>query len=319
MNDNKVSIIIPTYNRADLIKETLQSVASQTFENWECIVVDDGSEDHTEGIVNEFVMADDRFSYVKRPPHLEKGANACRNFGHSLATGNFIQWFDSDDLLHDANLEKKINALADHPNRDLCVHRFELFEQAEEQQKVLSTSNIKGRISIEDWMERKVSISLINTMFTKTFLEKFQEPIFNEQLQQSQDLEFFARVFHKQPNFMVLDEVLTKVRVRHHSISNEAVTFPERYLDSYLLARRKVMEMFVSNPVVNREICRQVNRIFRLMLSNRQYENCERCLAFLQEYVMPQQRPAYRRIHFVYKLVKLLGGGSTRFKKLLKL
>ena len=66
-NNPLVSIIIPTYNRAHLIGETLDSVLAQTYQNWECIIVDDGSSDNTDDVVNDYVKKDPRFKYYYRP------------------------------------------------------------------------------------------------------------------------------------------------------------------------------------------------------------------------------------------------------------
>ncbi|RLD85933.1 MAG: glycosyltransferase family 2 protein, partial [Bacteroidetes bacterium] len=67
MDNPLVSIIIPAYNRADLIGETLDSVLAQTYPNWECIVVDDGSADKTKDVVQHYVDKDPRFILVDRP------------------------------------------------------------------------------------------------------------------------------------------------------------------------------------------------------------------------------------------------------------
>lgn len=105
-----VSIIIPTYNRAHLISETLDSIKAQTYTDWECIVVDDGSHDGTEHLLEYYAKNDSRFKYYKSPSSKPKGANACRNFGFEVSSGVFIQWFDSDDFMFEAFLEIKINA-----------------------------------------------------------------------------------------------------------------------------------------------------------------------------------------------------------------
>ena len=75
-----VSIIIPTYNRAHLIAETLDSIIAQTYTNWECIVVDDGSTDPTDELMETYCKKDSRFQYYHRPKNRPKGANACRNY-----------------------------------------------------------------------------------------------------------------------------------------------------------------------------------------------------------------------------------------------
>lgn len=107
----QVSIIIPTYNRCDLLSETLQSVKNQTLENWECIVVDDGGNDGTAKKMLKLTQTDPRFVYYKRPLEYPKGACACRNFGFLKSSGSYIQWLDDDDLLSENKLELQVAEL----------------------------------------------------------------------------------------------------------------------------------------------------------------------------------------------------------------
>ncbi|WAC01936.1 glycosyltransferase family 2 protein [Lacinutrix neustonica] len=69
-----VSIIIPTYNRALIVGETLESIRAQTHDHWECIIVDDGSTDHTLDVLNTYAAKDHRFKIYQRPRPLKKGA-----------------------------------------------------------------------------------------------------------------------------------------------------------------------------------------------------------------------------------------------------
>ena len=75
-----VSIIIPTYNREHLIGETLDCVISQTYTNWECIVVDDGSHDNTPEVIKSYFNNDERIKFYNRPDYKNKGASSCRNY-----------------------------------------------------------------------------------------------------------------------------------------------------------------------------------------------------------------------------------------------
>jgi len=108
-----VSIIIPTFNRAHLIGETLDSVLAQTYQNWECIVVDDGSTDNTDEVVGAYVKKDPRFQYHKRPNTHKPGGNGARNYGFELSQGEYVQWFDDDDLMDDDKIEKQLLILRD--------------------------------------------------------------------------------------------------------------------------------------------------------------------------------------------------------------
>jgi len=105
-----VSIIIPTYNRAGIIGETLESIIKQSFSDWECIIVDDGSTDSTEAVVKEYTEKDSRFKYYRRPHEIIKGANSCRNYGFKKSAGKYINWFDSDDLYLPTALNTAVGA-----------------------------------------------------------------------------------------------------------------------------------------------------------------------------------------------------------------
>jgi glycosyltransferase involved in cell wall biosynthesis len=109
--DKKVSIIIPTYNRANLITETLNSIIAQTYNHWECIIIDDGSIDDTAEVVKKYIQNDGRFKVFLRKKNIMKGPSGCRNYGLSKSDGDFILFFDDDDILHPQNLELCVNEL----------------------------------------------------------------------------------------------------------------------------------------------------------------------------------------------------------------
>lgn len=104
----KVSVIIPTYNRAESLPRAIQSVLNQTFQDFEIIVVDDGSTDNTKDIIKEFQEQDKRVKYIKHDKN--KGAAAARNTGIKVAKGKFIAFQDSDDEWLPKKLEKQMEA-----------------------------------------------------------------------------------------------------------------------------------------------------------------------------------------------------------------
>ncbi len=100
------SIVIPTYNRAGFIGKAIQSVLAQTYPHYEIIVVDDGSTDHTNEVVQG--LADDRIRYYKK----ENGERAAaRNYGTLRATGNYITFLDSDDILYPSYLQNAVESI----------------------------------------------------------------------------------------------------------------------------------------------------------------------------------------------------------------
>ena len=113
----KVSVIIPAYNQAKYLEDALNSVRNQTFEDWECIIVNDGSTDNTEEIAKKFVNLDIRFKYIYQE---NKGLAGARNTGLKHAKGDFIQFLDSDDVSDKRKLEIQVNELANNPSYDVA-------------------------------------------------------------------------------------------------------------------------------------------------------------------------------------------------------
>lgn len=96
MNNPKVSIVVPCYNQAQYLPEALQSVLEQTYDNWECIVVNDGSPDNTREVTQEWVKKDSRFIYLYKE---NDGLSSARNAGIAIAGGEFILPLDADDRI----------------------------------------------------------------------------------------------------------------------------------------------------------------------------------------------------------------------------
>ena len=116
-----VSVVIPTYNRAELLARSVESVQRQTYRKWEIIIVDDCSIDDTEQIVRDF--GDNRIRYIRNGKNL--GAGASRNRGVELARYEYIAFQDSDDVWRCGKLEKQMEYMSNHYEYDMVYCRFE--------------------------------------------------------------------------------------------------------------------------------------------------------------------------------------------------
>jgi glycosyltransferase involved in cell wall biosynthesis len=105
MNNASISIILPTYNRHDMIKNAIQSVIAQTVSDWELLVVDDGSTDATKEVVTAFAESDSRINYMYKE---NGGVSSARNSGIASAEGEYIAFIDSDDMWTPEKLEKQL-------------------------------------------------------------------------------------------------------------------------------------------------------------------------------------------------------------------
>jgi glycosyltransferase involved in cell wall biosynthesis len=123
-----VSVITPTRNRAKLLQESLDSVAAQTFADWEHLVVDDGSDDETSQIMAARAAADPRFSYIIRQSPVS-GANACRNIGIKAARAPLLVLLDSDDLLEPDCLARRVEVMRRNADLDFATFQGGVFVQ----------------------------------------------------------------------------------------------------------------------------------------------------------------------------------------------
>lgn len=125
-----VSIIIPSFNQEKFLKETLDSVMAQTYSNWECLVVDDGSLDTSIAIIQSYCQEDNRFVLFERTNlTTSKGANACRNIGLSNSKGEYLIFLDSDDLLKDFCLTNRVAYFKKHADCDFLVFQMIMFNE----------------------------------------------------------------------------------------------------------------------------------------------------------------------------------------------
>jgi len=111
----RVTVILPTYNRAAFLPGAFASLAAQTFTDWDLVIVDDGSTDGTRAIVDEYLKTNNRARYVYQE---NRGAYGARNRGVDEATGRYLAFFDSDDLWLPHHLERCVSALEAHPEID---------------------------------------------------------------------------------------------------------------------------------------------------------------------------------------------------------
>ncbi|NIA30000.1 MAG: glycosyltransferase [Actinobacteria bacterium] len=121
----KISIILPVYNRRHLILRAIKSVEAQSFQDWELLIVDDGSTDGLEELLLPQIHEKPKWRYMK---HARKRLAASRNIGIHAAMGQFITFIDSDDEYRPNHLELRIRYFADHPDVDIIHGGVELVE-----------------------------------------------------------------------------------------------------------------------------------------------------------------------------------------------
>ncbi len=199
-----ISVIIPTYNRAILIKRSAESVLNQTYKNLELIIVDDGSTDNTKEVVDS--LKDNRIVYIKQE---NQGAGAARNKGIDIAKGEYIAFQDSDDVWHLDKLEKQINVLKQN-NADIVFC------------KQITFGNLRKKILPKHFKEGFLEKRMLPIGFLLQGVcgkaQIFKHNLFNIKLQTSEDFEIMLRI-HQNYSIYCIDEPLFDYHVQKDSIS----------------------------------------------------------------------------------------------------
>lgn len=223
-----MSIIIPVFNRENLVLETLDSIVKQDYPNWECILVDDHSTDNTVKVIKAFIESDARFSLYHRPKDLAKGANSCRNYGFGLSKGFYIQWFDSDDLMLPSHISSLIDAIQT-TNSDFAVGDSQNFIKGKGlSTKPYTTPRLAGSINATTYGMQGIG------WITNDFLckrEVLYQVSFNEDFQTDGDeYNFFTQFLHLNTNGVWVNKILTHRRLHEQSLSASIDTNSKKYL-----------------------------------------------------------------------------------------
>lgn len=199
----EVSVIIPLFNRRDLIGETLCSIQSQTYENWEVIVVDDGSNDGSFEYVEEFTKSDSRIKLYKRT-NKPKGAPSCRNLGVEKSQGKYVIFLDSDDILAPFCFDQRVKYMNDHPDLDFAVFHVILFTKTPGDSLIL-WNIFKDGDDIYRFLNSDSPWQTTSPIWTKKFLRKLGP--WDEEAISWQDWEFHIRALVLKPTYAKVDEL----------------------------------------------------------------------------------------------------------------
>ena len=238
-----VSIIIPTFNRAHLIGVTLDSILQQSFQNWECIIVDDGSTDDTEKFIETYSKKDARFVYLSRPKNLKRGANSCRNFGYSNSNGDYIKWLDSDDILLPNALENQYNLFSNDAT-DVVVSKLEFIDF--ETKNRIKINAIQSDDLIYDYFIGKIAFYVSGPLWKRTFLEK-QSVLFDEKVSNLDDWDFNLRMIYQKPILVYDDSIVVQYMIHQNSLTSEIEKLNHKELKSELFARDKHLKIIKTN------------------------------------------------------------------------
>ncbi len=218
----KVSIVVPTYNRGNFIQEMIESVISQTYDNWELIIVDDGSTDNTAEIITPYIS--NRIHYHSLE---HTGRSFARNYGIGNSTGELIAYLDSDDVFLPTKLEKQVKWLLEHPEYAMVYTSALHINDCGDFLPALYVAECGGHIYNKVAMFLPVTITLPSVLIRKEIQDKIGG--FDLGLDRFEDTDMWRRV-SREYKIGALREPLIKVRT--HQDNRLDSLYPEKvFLD----------------------------------------------------------------------------------------
>ena len=240
-----ISVIIPAYNVNEYLGDACNSILSQTFFDWECIIIDDGSIDTTAAIAGRFCKRDSRFRLVRQS---NSGVSAVRNLGISLSRGTYMAFLDADDILEADAFELWIKALEDAPECILAWGRALRFEDSSGLVKDIPWKNYlaTGRT----WHDMLVHdfIPMGTFCLRRTMLP--DNCRFRPDLTHAEDRDFILRVLRNNAAVEIKNLVL-RIRLRATSASHDSQAAIENELC--------IMHEHLDDPALPNNIRRRAN------------------------------------------------------------
>lgn len=194
----KISVIIPVYNKERYLKIILNQIVNQSFRDFECLLIDDGSVDLSSSICDEYCLLDSRFKAV----HIEnQGVSHARNVGIDMAQGEYLTFIDCDDEIHKDFL-KNLYECIENNRVDLVVGGYQKFWDNSDKRIDVNTPFTKQIVNLEDivpdFAEVQKKCGLYGCCVAKIFKRDFLGDIrFDEGLKLAEDLDFYLRVIAK--------------------------------------------------------------------------------------------------------------------------
>lgn len=243
VEDILFSIVIPTYNRGNLIDETIKSVLKQTYQNYEIIIVDDGSTDNTQQLINTF--SDKRIKYYKKN---NEERSIARNFGLNKAKGNYVYLLDSDDIIYSHHLKTAFEFINKSNKVDAFFLPYEILD--------IKTGKVKSLKKINNTINEELIngnfLSCHGVFLSKEVVSKFK---FKEDLVRGEDYEFWLQIASEYEIKNI--DIVTSALIIHdkRSVNNTDIHF-------LITQKNKFLNYIKNDSSIVNKYGTQFNKIF---------------------------------------------------------
>lgn len=219
-----ISIVMPAYNAEKYIEQAIDSVINQTYDNWELIVLDDGSSDNTKAIIVRKAEKDYRIHFYENAVNM--GVSATRNRGVKVANGEWIAFLDSDDAWENEKLEKQVQFLNEHENARIIFTASSFIN--EENKKANYILHVPTQVGFKELLKQNV-ISCSSALVQKKYLEKYAMP--GDKLHE--DYTVWLKILEDGSQAYGIDEPLLIYRISSNSKSGNKINAAKMQMRVY--------------------------------------------------------------------------------------
>lgn len=296
-----VSIIIPCYNKAAFLAETLQSVLNQTYTEWECILVDDGSTDDTPAVAKAYFEKDSRFRYFLKK---NEGVSPARNYGLEKAQGDFIIFLDADDILADFSLLKRVEYFNQYPEQDGLVFSTHFFE--DNIQDYGNLFNCDPQIEseknyLELFLNYRFAFAVMSSIWRRSVLDKVQ---FRADLRLLEDVVFHIEILFleniKIKRIHLLDNYYRVLPTKKYSFAGQA----EEMSKSVLYLLNTYQNKIAQDVILHHKFSRFVKIVYRIVLVSNEQTTVQKELyrkALQFNFITKKEQFLFWILSFIYK------------------
>lgn len=243
MKKNLVSIIVTCYNQQDVIAATLKSVLNQSYNNWECIVVNDGSTDHSDEVIQSVIKQDDRFRYSYQA---NAGVSAARNAGFALAKGDYINFLDGDDTFLPEKLGTQLTVFLEHPEVAICICDHQFYIETENVYKYFKFDKLLDRPLEQILYKWNHTVSFTNhaPLYKRSIWSVDERPFTDDYYGRCEDWVFNVLVALKCEKYHMLENVLCNYHITPGNFTEDTMNVASAAVKAAIYLNDKIPEKY---------------------------------------------------------------------------
>ena len=237
--DPKVSVIITCYNQQAYIAQAIESVMNQTFSDWECIIIDDGSTDNSESVYAKYTQKDKRIKYFYQE---NQGVSVARNKGFQLCKGEFIHFLDGDDFIAKNKIEKQIEFLQANAEYDICYSNYSHYFQ--DKNIIQPADHIPvAKLPLEDFLfrwDRNIGTTIHSALFRRNIWEENELPFPIDYTSRYEDWVFWVITALKNTKIAHLEFNGAYYRIHENNLTSEMNTNIQYFFQAMFYIHPKI-------------------------------------------------------------------------------